>query len=113
MTERELLLAAAERVTELGHHKGDYCDAATGAVCAIGAMYVAAGCRAPAPHEPEPESEVVDSAVARLTDWLCRSTGAARTVGGRFVDVVAWNDAEDRTADEVVAALRAAAEADG
>lgn len=90
MTPREVLLRAADHMEKYGWRqrrrgmRGEPC-------CAIGAIAAAI-----------PDSEPDDA--------LEMSARAALRRHARIDDIPAWNDAPDRTAAEVIAALRGAAE---
>ena len=82
------LRAAAERIREVGLAKGAT-RRADGSMCALGAISWATG----------------ESGFARY----CAGRGLMLTVIGTEW-VAEWNDAPERTADEVIAALEAAAD---
>lgn len=91
-----VLLRAAEIIRERGLHKGSYGRAGK-AVCAMGAI-----------HEAEcgywaPADRVFSTQAAMRLQMLLNETDER-------LDILRWNDAPDRTADEVVATLRAAAQ---
>jgi hypothetical protein len=93
MTSRRLLddaaialLNAADLLETEGWCQGRFFHA-SGARCALGALV----------HSTISQREVRGTVVSRLY----------RITGG--IDITLWNDAAERTADEVVAALRAAA----
>lgn len=92
MTPAEVLRKAADVIREQGHCKGVY-STEDGRVCVYGAINTAAG------HWPvfEGDDYVVDTACRTLMRHL-------------DYDVVYWNDAPERTAEEVIAALEKAAE---
>lgn len=83
----DILRRAADIIEENGWIQGTLVDDETGAVCAIGAIQQA--CRQ----------------IDTPTYW------SARNALGQYVDdgVSIWNDDEDRTKEEVLAALREAA----
>jgi hypothetical protein len=87
-----VLLRAVEVLAERGWCQDAYTNDA-GQVCVRGAMNVAVIGQA--------DADLLDSALERLDGYL-RSQGWG-------VLAERWNDVEGRTADEVVAALRAAA----
>ena len=86
-----MLLDAARLVREQGHCKGRYKHGTSH--CAVGAIRAASGLRAymPTAHSP--------------VAWRARQRLVQR-VGAAIVD---WNDAPERTAEEVAQALEAAA----
>lgn len=95
----QLLLKTAEVIEERGWTQGKYIDA-DGCVCVYGAMHVAQG-RAPLDAGTSNPAE----AHARLA--LLRTLHLPNSF---VVDpLAAWNDAPERTAVEVVTALRTAA----
>ncbi len=83
---RQVLLDAAEYIRVHGHCKGEGI-ARDGRVCSIGAIFSVA------------DTDSTWLAQHHLAAYLRRS--------GEFI--VSFNDAPERTADEVIAALRAAA----
>jgi hypothetical protein len=107
----EVLQRAADLIDQRGHAKGDYIDA-NGCLCARGAIYAAVGI--------EPTTDV-----ANIRHWPTynRSRFALAVAAGKALEshigtdqspldpVVRWNDAPERTAAEVSAAFRSAAEA--
>lgn len=96
---RDVLRRAADLVEQRGLAKNITC-AADGSLCIRGALTVAAGRTARIPFWGDgPRHDVSAAADCAMLNYL-RS------------DVVAWNNAPERTKDEVVAALRAAAEID-
>lgn len=92
MTPAEVLRKAADVIRERGWCRRQYVDA-DNSVCVYGALNLAAG------HGPsfEGDDPSVDIAARTLTRLLDN-------------DLVSWNDSEACTADEVVAALKEAAE---
>ena len=93
---------AADVVELRGLHKGDFQDRSLGRVCTAGAIRIAAG---GVPFESCPDASAAETAFA---DCLT-AHGLARP-GHCPVEVIGiWNDAENRTAKEVTATLRAAA----
>jgi putative intracellular protease/amidase len=93
-TVADVLDRAADVIAERGHCKGDY-EGPDGSVCAIGALLVAI---AGGPADPLNARQFHTYMSAR--DWASDVVGNA---------VARWNDAPERTADEVIAALREAA----
>ena len=100
---------AAEVIRSNGHYTGDYFSSAAALflpksespVCTIGALRIATV------GSPETGNELTDRAVAFLSPRI-----ASNIVDDDPVERVAgWNDAPERTQDEVVEALLAAAEA--
>lgn len=89
----EVLEAAADEIERSGHLKGDYWQDwalwSVGPCCAVGAIRRACGSQYDVP--------AVDHAVTAMERHINRDVGA-------------WNDAPERTATEVIAALRAAAD---
>lgn len=109
MNTREILLRAADLIEKRGLHKGWYVGPG-GCLCTAGALFAALGI------EPKPEPE--RGPWPGQTEALMTQAHDTWSVFSRFlatrgirVGVPVWNDAESRTADEVVAKLREAAEA--
>lgn len=120
MTPQEVLSAAADHMEEVGLYKGDFYDpgdrghryadhALLGPVilgaqqkpcCALGAIYAAA-----APSLRLGMRIDTDPLAGRATSLLVRQIGLEDEVS-----IPDWNDAPERTQEEVVAALRAAAQ---
>lgn len=92
-TTREVLLAAAEEIERSGLHKGEYWPNPSrwteGPCCTVGAVRRACGTRF--------DTTSVEDAVSVLERRL-------------RCEVARWNDAPERTASDVIRALRAAAE---
>jgi hypothetical protein len=99
------LRAAAEVLRRDGWTQGDYYDFETGCHCVLGALIAAAGgpkATHPMDLAPPATRSRFDPAVKAVIDHLGFDYG---------LHVVDWNDAPGRTADEVIAALLAAADA--
>jgi hypothetical protein len=94
-TVADVLDRAADVIVERGHHKGSY-EGWDGTVCAGGALRVAIT------GKPFTRFTGAGEAVTYMSarDRLCDLLGSP---------IARWNDAPDRTADEVIAALREAA----
>ena len=92
------LRAAAEVLERGGWTQGRYYRPETGCRCAIGAIVAVLG-----GHDTE--FTIPDEAQPR---WRAVE-GALEAHLNHFIDI--WNDEPGRTADEVIAALRAAADA--
>jgi len=90
----KVLLDAADIIERRGWHRGSY-ESGYGAVCALGAINIAANGAA---LKFGPSS---NDAVVRMTHYLVQT--------GYEDGVHSWNDQPGRTKEEVVAALRAAA----
>lgn len=85
--ERDTLLKAADRIERDGHHKGSaYDPVSRNRFCLVGAITMEAG-----------HHDIFRAAAKLFESHLGRH------------DIVAWNDAPERTKEEVVSALRAAA----
>jgi hypothetical protein len=84
-TEARVLLGAADLIETHGHCKGHYHK--DGAFCAVGAMSEITGSN----------TKLLDQALKRLSDAT------------DVLSVTVWNDHPDRTAGEVISALRQAA----
>jgi hypothetical protein len=101
-----VLRMAANLIEEHGHCHGVYTDD-QGALCARGAIYQAATGRRPGRRQlpllalPVHQAEVYRETEGVFKGWLTECAG-------RYTDVPRWNDA--RPAEDVVAAMRAAAE---
>lgn len=110
MQVKELLLKAADHINEVGLHKGnffeDYDRMNTGPCCTRGAFEVAAG------YRQAEDYGVIQAALQRI-DGARRALAAhlGLELNERDEPVAAWNDAPERTKEEVVAALRACAAA--
>jgi hypothetical protein len=87
------LRAAADLLEHEGWTQGQFQDEETGCRCAAGALEAAA--------EEEISGRWLDG-IAALTQQLGISPGP--------ISLYRWNDTPGRTADEVIAALRAAAD---
>lgn len=96
MTEAELYERAAREIETRGHHKGDYGDDRfrpnTCRVCLIGALN-AASAGSPFAREVYYDLSALLEVLGYPYDFLAAE----------------WNDAPERTADEVIAVLREAA----
>jgi len=105
-TPKALLQRAADIITERGWHQGNYTDPKGCGVCALGAIHIA---YAEAKSRPHPFLYV-----SGLSKWAedpplkAAYDGLRDQIGDWISD---WNDEEGRTAEEVMAAFRAAAEA--
>lgn len=107
ITPQSLLKRAAAIITERGWYQGHYIDDQGQCVCPLGALHIAyaeaLGLRNPARHvgswpegsRPDPLQEAVNGLQDSIStrDW-----------------VADWNDAPGRTKEDVLSALRAAAE---
>lgn len=102
----DVLDEAANIIRRNGHHKGSFCDPNAKAphrdraCCAYGAVNLAANQRT-----PQKLSDIGDLA----HDALCAHIGISGMEGDSLAD---WNDAAERTAAEVIAALEGAAAAE-
>lgn len=100
---RQILRAAAAHIRAHGHTKGCMRDW-RGRTCARGAIHTADSLRRypdtpmPVPMSTLPEAVRAD---AELTVFVAGH--------GRFSGLTAWNDAPERTAEEVIAAMEACA----
>ena len=102
VTPQQVLLKGADAIEQHGHIKEGYGAPDTG-FCAMGALrYVVAGDR-PLVAMPEDDRRLYRQA----RDLLGRSLGYD---GFTHEPIVKFNDAPERTADEVIAAMRKAAE---
>jgi hypothetical protein len=89
VTERDVLLRAADLLEEFGWRQESYGSKEEGRMCAMGAIYEAAiDFKMDVAYEAE-------TCLARHVGWS---------------HVASWNDAPERTKAEVVAALRLAAQ---
>lgn len=95
MTPAEVLSRARDVLAERGWHQGGYTNRRTGAVCLYGAVNVARGV---AVNSAEPESR-------RLASLVLVADGFddPLNIGG-------WNDAPERTYEDVIFALKHAEE---
>jgi hypothetical protein len=97
-----VLNMAADVVESRGWHQGDFHDESSGHVCAAGAIRIAAG--------GMPFESCRDASPAEATFADCLTAHGFAGPGHCPVEVIGiWNDAEHRTAKEVIATLRAAA----
>jgi hypothetical protein len=106
----EIYLKAAEVIRTNGHYKGAYwgrpesevgieLTAAESPVCAVGALSVAVT------GNPTPTADDVDPV---LVDFASRMFGPVNEAAA-VVRIAAWNDAEERTPADVIAAFEQAA----
>lgn len=101
MNTADILDRAADLIEERGWNQGWYVNEC-GGLCAVGAMYTAAGVELPVGAEFPDIPDEVSNAVLR----------AFRVFGDHVKRLAsAWNDAPGRTKEEVVSTLRAAAQA--
>lgn len=118
-TPQALLARAADIIGERGWAQGDYINEA-GCVCAVGAIRAAAAEQAGLDNFldvldgdavlPVGLSDAARRAELLAGDRLVANDDGSHVGGILFGGLVGWNDAEGRTADEVVTILRAAAE---
>lgn len=104
----ETLRAAHSELTRRGHAKGTMYGAggyADAPVCALGAIDAAVG-RVEKTTTDFCAAREFNAAHDRLQRWLFHQDPLS-------LGVAAWNDANDRTADDVLLALKSAAEWDG
>lgn len=101
MNTSEILNKAADIVEQRGHSKGVYSDS-TGRVCAVGAINAAILGTTKIEHLPIWYSGLDTHAGRVLHSLVCAD---------EYWSITDWNDAPERTKEEVVAALRQAAEA--
>jgi hypothetical protein len=103
MTAAATLRAAAQLIRERGWGQGDYVNA-SGCFCSVGAIRAACGIQDFAGQSKTAPSST--KPVREALGWLSRSVGRVLMAG--------WNDAPDRTVDDVLAAFdRAATLAEG
>lgn len=107
ITPQALLDRAADIITERGWYQGHFIDEEGRCVCALGALNLAYA-----------EAAGVDASVngGAWHGWpgpkpLNLAVDALQAATGQEDWIAEWNDDEDRTEAEVVAALRAAAKA--
>lgn len=100
-TPAEILAKSADVIVERGWHRGNYKDPHGSAVCLLGAISVAAGEEPHVIGSPEAPAEAA-AAIIAFEDWL-----------GSDMDLADWNDEIAEDADEVITALREAAELAG
>lgn len=110
MNTADILDKAADLIDARGLAKKRHVSG-NGCLCAAGAMYAAVGVEPTAGRSVEnwpgytwDAAGLVRNTFEWFRFWLLRS-------GRDFVDPIAWNDAKERTATEVVSTLRAAAQA--
>lgn len=89
MSPAEVLAATREVLAERGWHQGNFMDADTGAVCIVGALDAVV-----------PEG-VGDDVIVPLRDAIGVPCG---------LQITQWNDAPERTYEDVVLALKHAEE---
>ena len=91
---RTLLLDSADRIERRGHTKHELCSS-QGALCFRGALWNAKNY-----YTYEHPGPISDKAEDRMGKFLGFTFGSA---------VVSWNNAPERTAEEVITAMRACA----
>ncbi|WP_217235404.1 hypothetical protein [Streptomyces sp. AC555_RSS877] len=110
MTLAEIYLKAAEVIRANGHYKGAYWGrpesgvgvelaAAECPVCTVGALCVATI------GDPVPSSDEADPVIVHFASRMFGPTNEAAAV----VSIARWNDADDRTPADVIAAFEQAA----
>ncbi|MFI6793626.1 hypothetical protein ACIBG4_40480 [Nonomuraea sp. NPDC050383] len=123
-----VLQRAAQHIDEWGHIKGDFVNHEDGGYCAAGAIANASGIEADDWHEqnsaPCFEGEDLDEH-ARWLAGRAASLAALRAFSAHLfpnsrpedmtrealiVKIGDWNDADDRTAEQVIEEMRAAAQ---
>jgi hypothetical protein len=103
----DILDEAANVIERNGHHKGDYYTDEGGRapaacpVCTYGAIHVAAF------GEPVPTLDTIDADGDAATEAIRSLRRHLNTTA-----LGAWNDAPDRTAEQVITTLRSAAQAE-
>jgi hypothetical protein len=102
-----LFRKAAEVIEERGHAK-DAFESETGAVCAVGALRIAAGYGA---EPPLGEGDIFASEPLAAVKFLSPRIYSNTTDEDPVERIADWNDAWDRTEAEVIEALRDAAAA--
>ncbi|MFH8752998.1 hypothetical protein ACH4GK_17615 [Streptomyces rimosus] len=112
---RTVFAEAAETIVRNGHCKDDYYDTTAVAetpqespVCLVGALSLHLFGTPLPPWMPGDEPSELETYAVRVAGHLGLPVEDMRD--GAQVAVSNWNDAEERTADEVIAALRALAE---
>lgn len=93
----EILLKAADVIDEIGWYQGDLYDPRGTGMCTMAAMYVGAGLnlhRVMTCKDTSQAGADVDAAIGRFQQWL------------GVESVVEWNDARERTVEQVTSALR-------
>ncbi|MEU5477528.1 DUF6197 family protein [Streptomyces mirabilis] len=120
MTDAEIYLKAAEVIRTNGHYKGAYFEpspesgvgitpaAAECRVCIAGALSIAISGDPLPDRDANPERGQYDAIAGRLADLIHIEGDPLLDPVGRLA---AWNDTDDRTADDVIAALEQAAKA--
>lgn len=101
-----LFRKAAEVIEQRGHAK-DMFESETGAVCAVGALRIAAGYYA----EPPVEGGIFASEPLAAVKFLSSRIYSNTTDEDPVERIADWNDAWDRTEAEVIEALHDAAAA--
>lgn len=116
----EIYLKAAEVVRTNGHYKGAYFEPSPESgvgilpapaecpVCIAGALSIAISGDPTPDRDANPEREHYDVIAGRLADTMGIEGDPLLAPVGRLAG---WNDAEERTADDVIAALEQAAKA--
>lgn len=103
-TPEELLLTAADIIARDGWHQGHYCapdgDPTSSAVCAIGALSRAGTGNAIPTSEMAWRTSAARSAAQRRL---------AKVAGVTPWDIPDWNDAPERSAEDVILAMKQAA----
>lgn len=107
----DLLDRAATHIERYGHHKGAYYPRNTEVPftaprCANGALWLGAGID-PYRSRAKATPEIVQARRVLWTYLAANGLASGHEIPSWFI--TGWNDAHERTADEVVAALREAA----
>lgn len=91
----QLLLKGADLIETRGHHKGSYTDGTR--LCFRGALNMAASGGASAAYDLSGASDIAS------VRFLGRMRDRGHVLPGGWLK---WNDAPERTADEVISAMR-------
>lgn len=93
-TPAEILEEAADIISRLGHHKGDYQDGENGPVCMLGAINMAVIGRAGTSYH------LFEGAILRRL---------SAAIGCNPISIAEWNDSPETTAEDAILALKRAA----
>jgi len=111
-TPKALLERAADIIDRRGLYQGDYMGSA-GNVCTFGAMLVAVAEEHGIPERDLPEAIFYNDRIEwdNVREIESAAVILARSLGIDELDIPDWNDDAERTREDVISALRVAAEA--
>lgn len=107
---REILAEAAEYIAEHGWNQGGYVDKETGGVCALGAIWSARdGVLFTKTYATDPETGRYQDSQYLKEIRACNSALFLLTQHLGSTHIPSWNDMPERTAEDVILALKGAA----